>query len=83
MAKKFTDVMNEEPQRRQVEVELLTLSGISLKKILEGTTVREFKEANGLINSKLINAETRTILGDNEVLSDGMTLTVSAAKQNA
>jgi len=83
MAKKFIDAMNEEPQRRQVEVELLTLSGISLKKILEGTTVREFKEANGLINSKLINAETKTILNDSDVLSDGMALTVSAAKQNA
>ena len=83
MAKKFTDVMNEEPQRRQVEVELLTLSGISLKKILEGTTVKEFKEANDLINAKIINAETRTILNDSDVLTDGMALTVSAAKQNA
>lgn len=67
--------------QEDVTVELITLSGVEKVTATSGMTVREFKEANGLVGKKII-AEDSNLLRDTDTIEDGMQLYVSTPKQN-
>lgn len=64
-----------------IEVEVVTLSGVSKVEATEGMTVKEFKEANGLVGKKIID-EDSNLLRDTDTIESGMQLYVSTPKQN-
>lgn len=64
-----------------VTISVASLAGTQSYTIEEGTTVREFKAANGLRSSKLVTAEG-VILKDSDVLTSDMSVFVSASKKN-
>lgn len=64
-----------------VQVEIVTLSGVRTVEATDGMTVKEFKEANGLSGTKIID-EDSNLLRDNDTISDGMQLYISTPKKN-
>lgn len=67
-------------EQEVVAVEVVTLAGKTDFEVVAGTTVAEFKTANGLIGS--IADGDGTVLANSDVIEDDMTLFVVAAKQN-
>lgn len=64
-----------------VQVEIVTLSGVRTVEATDGMTVKEFKEANGLAGTKIID-ENSNLLRDNDIITSGMQLYVSTPKKN-
>ena len=67
-------------EQEVVAVEVVTLAGKTDFEVVAGTTVAEFKTANGLTGS--IADGDGTVLANSDVIEDDMTLFVVAAKQN-
>lgn len=67
--------------QNEIEVEVVTLSGVSTVKATEGMTVKEFKEANGLAGKKIIDDDSN-LLRDTDTIEEGMQLYVSTPKKN-
>lgn len=67
--------------QNDVTVEIVTLSGIDKVTATEGTTIKEFKEANGLVGTKLID-ENSDVLRDSDTIRDGMQVFLSSPKKN-
>lgn len=67
--------------QNEIEVEVVTLSGVSTVKATEGMTVKEFKEANGLVGKKIIDDDSN-LLRDTDTIEEGMQLYVSTPKKN-
>lgn len=67
--------------QNEVEVEIVTLAGIEKVTADEGTTVKDFKEAHGLVGTKIID-ENSNPLRDSDVIREGMQLFVSTPKKN-
>lgn len=65
----------------EVEVELITLSGVETVKATEGMTVGEFKQANNLVGKKIIDDDSN-LLRDTDTIEEGMQLYVSTPKKN-
>lgn len=65
----------------EIEVELITLSGVQSVKATEGMTVRAFKEANNLVGTKIIDDDSN-LLRDTDTIEEGMQLYVSTPKKN-
>ncbi len=65
----------------EIEVELITLSGVQSVKATEGMTVKEFKEANNLVGTKIIDDDSN-LLRDTDTIEAGMQLYVSTPKKN-
>ena len=65
----------------EIEVELITLSGVQAVKATEGMTVKEFKEANNLVGTKIIDDDSN-LLRDTDTIEEGMQLYVSTPKKN-
>lgn len=74
------DALNE-PEVREFEVELVTLAGVTKKTVKEGMTVKQFKEANDLVGTKMID-EDSNVLRDSDELSEDMQIYVSTPKKN-
>lgn len=74
------DALNE-PEVREFEVELVTLAGVTKKTVTEGMTVKQFKEANDLVGTKMID-EDSNVLRDSDELSEDMQIYVSTPKKN-
>lgn len=64
-----------------VTVTLASLSGTRDLTAEVGMTVREFKSLNNLSSAKLVDGQGN-ILRDTDVISENMSLFVSASKQN-
>lgn len=64
-----------------ITVELVTLSGRQKIEAEEGQTVKEFKEANGLNGTRIID-QNGAVLRDVDTISEGMQLFVSTPKKN-
>lgn len=67
--------------QNEIEVEVVTLSGVSTVKATEGMTVKKFKEANGLVGKKIIDDDSN-LLRDTDTIEEGMQLYVSTPKKN-
>ena len=67
--------------QNEIEVEVVTLAGVSTAKATEGMTVKEFKEANGLVGKKIIDDDSN-LLRDTDTIEEGMQLYVSTPKKN-
>lgn len=65
----------------EVQVELVSISGTRKVEATEGMTIKAFKEANGLVNAKLID-EDSNVLRDGDVVYEGMQIFVSTPKRN-
>lgn len=65
----------------EIEVELITLSGVQAVKATEGMTVKEFKKANNLVGTKIIDDDSN-LLRDTDTIEEGMQLYVSTPKKN-
>jgi len=65
----------------EIEVELITLSGVQAVKATEGMTVKKFKEANNLVGTKIIDDDSN-LLRDTDTIEEGMQLYVSTPKKN-
>lgn len=65
----------------EVEVQLVTISGVETLTVDEGMTIKEFKEQNGLNGTRIID-ENSTPLRDSDVVREGMQLFVSTPKKN-
>ena len=65
----------------EIEVELITLSGVQAVKATEGMTVKEFKEANNLVGTKIIDGDSN-LLRDTDTIEEGMQLYISTPKKN-
>lgn len=65
----------------EIEVELITLSGVQTVKATEGMTVKEFKEANNLVGTKIIDDDSN-LLRDTDTIEEGMQLYISTPKKN-
>lgn len=73
------DAFNNE--RNEIEIEVVTLSGAEKKKTLEGTTVADFKRANGLVGTTIIDEDSE-VLRDDDVLEESMQVFISTPKKN-
>lgn len=73
------DAFNNE--RSEIEIEVVTLSGVEKKKTLEGTTVADFKRANGLVGTTIIDEDSE-VLRDDDVLGESMQVFISTPKKN-
>lgn len=73
------DAFNNE--RNEIEIEVVTLSGAEKKKTLEGTTVADFKRANGLVGTTIIDEDSE-VLRDDDVLQTDMQVFISTPKKN-
>ena len=71
----------ERPEREELEVEIVTFSGRQTKKVLEGTTVGDFKAANGLTGNTIVD-EDSNILRDDDVIEEDMQVYISQPKKN-
>ena len=73
------DALNE--TENEFEVKLVTLAGIKDVTVKEGMTVRQFKEANDLVGTKMIDEESN-VLRDSDTIEEGMQIYVSTPKKN-
>lgn len=64
-----------------IRVSIVSLAGVTPKECAAGTTIASFKAANGLAGMKIVNNQGR-IMGDTDVLTDGLELYISTPKQN-
>lgn len=74
------DAFNETEQET-VEVEIVTLSGIQKVEATAGMTVKEFKEQNNLVGTKIIDDDSN-VLRDSDTIEDNMQIYVSTPKKN-
>lgn len=65
-----------------VTVELVTLSGLQTYEVVEGTTIKQFKDAHGLSNDVKIVSEDGDVLRYNDVIEEDMSLFISTPKKN-
>lgn len=65
-----------------VTVELVTLSGLQTYEVVEGTTIKQFKETHGLSNDVKIVSEDGDVLRCNDVIEEDMSLFISTPKKN-
>lgn len=72
------DALNESAE---IQVELVTLAGVEKITATEGMTVKEFKEANNLVGTKMID-DNSDVLRDSDTLTEGMQIYVSTPKKN-
>lgn len=70
-----------ENEREEVEIELITLSGIQNYTIEAGMTVKEFKEAHGLEDIKIVN-EDGDVMRSNDVFEEDGKYFTSTPKKN-
>ena len=70
-----------EDEREEVEIELITLSGIQNYTIEAGMTVKEFKEAHGLEDVKIVN-EDGDVMRSNDVFEEDGKYFTSTPKKN-
>ena len=64
-----------------VQVNLVTLGGVSTSEVTYGMTISEFKTRNGLGYAKISNAEG-DILSGSDVITEDMELYISTPKKN-
>lgn len=64
-----------------VNVNLVTLGGVTQSSVRYGMTVAEFKRANGLGDAKVANADGE-ILTDSAVITEDTELYISTPKRN-
>lgn len=74
------DALNE-PEVVEFEVELVTLAGVKKVSVKEGMTVKQFKETNDLVGTKMID-EDSNVLRDSDTLEEGMQIYISTPKKN-
>lgn len=72
------DALNEPAE---IRVELVTLAGVEKITATEGMTVKEFKEANNLVGTKMID-DNSDVLRDSDTITEGMQIYVSTPKKN-
>jgi LysM repeat protein len=72
------DALNESAE---IQVELVTLAGVEKITAKEGMTVKEFKEANNLVGTKMID-DNSDVLRDSDIIEEGMQIYVSTPKKN-
>lgn len=72
------DALNESAE---IQVELVTLAGVEKITATEGMTVKEFKEANNLVGTKMID-DNSDVLRDSDIIEEGMQIYVSTPKKN-
>lgn len=72
------DALNESAE---IQVELVTLAGVEKITATEGMTVKEFKEANNLVGTKMID-DNSDVLRDSDTITEGMQIYVSTPKKN-
>lgn len=72
------DALNESAE---IQVELITLAGVEKITATEGMTVKEFKEANNLVGTKMID-DNSDVLRDSDTITEGMQIYVSTPKKN-
>jgi len=72
------DALNESAE---IQVELVTLAGVEKITATEGMTVKEFKEANNLVGTKMID-DNSEVLRDSDTITEGMQIYVSTPKKN-
>lgn len=64
-----------------VQVNLVTLGGVSTSEVTYGMTISEFKTRNGLGDAKIANAEG-DILSGSDIITEDMELYISTPKKN-
>lgn len=67
--------------RNEIEIEVVTLSGVEKKKATEGMTVKEFKRLNGLVGTTIIDEDSE-VLRDEDTLEGNMQVYISTPKKN-
>ena len=70
-----------EDEREEVEIELITLSGIQNYTIEAGMTVKEFKEAHDLDDVKIVD-EDGDVMRSNDVFEEDGKYFTSTPKKN-
>lgn len=70
-----------ENEREEVEIELITLSGVQNYTIEAGMTVKEFKEAHGLDDVKIVD-EDGDVMRSNDVFEEDGKYFTSTPKKN-
>lgn len=74
------DAFNGE-ERREIEIEVVTLAGSQKKTALAGITVGEFKRKNGLEGTTIIDEDSE-VLNDSDILDDDIQVYISTPKKN-
>ena len=67
--------------QNEVTVEIVTLAGIEKVTAEEGMSIKEFKEKNSLVGTKLID-ENSEVLRDSDTVREGMQIFLSTPKKN-
>lgn len=67
--------------QNDVTVEIVTLAGIEKVTATEGMSIKEFKEKNNLVGTKLID-ENSNVLRDSDEVREGMQVFLSTPKKN-
>lgn len=70
-----------ENEREEVEIELITLSGVQNYTIEAGMTVKEFKEAHNLDDVKIVN-EDGDVMRSNDIFEEDGKYFTSTPKKN-
>ena len=68
-------------ETREFEINLITLAGRKKVTVTEGMTVKEFKEANDLVGTKMID-EDSNVLRDSDEIEEGTQIYVTRPKEN-
>ena len=68
-------------ETREFEINLITLAGRKKVTVTEGMTVKEFKKANDLVGTKMID-EDSNVLRDSDEIEEGTQIYVTRPKEN-
>lgn len=63
------------------KISIVTLAGVTSQDVAEGTTIREFKERNGLSDKKLVD-DNGDVLTNDMVIRGDMQIYMSTPKKN-
>lgn len=74
----FEELFNE---TKTVEIEVVTLSGVSKVEANEGDTIADFKLKNNLVGFKIMNQDNR-MMRDGDLVQSGDQYFVTRPKQN-
>lgn len=73
--------LNRPARPKTVEVSLVTLGSVNTSNVSYGTTIADFKRANGLGDANIANADGE-VLANSAVITKDMELFVSTPKRN-